>query len=98
MIFGSSGADQREADRTRNLVLGFRSEEGFGFGVYLPDRGTRRIADQREARTATDHALAFCWRLGKSLRLARCISRAASVSDWFWAKRSSSASVTFGRR
>jgi len=98
MIFGSSGADQREARRTRKLALVFLSEEGFGFGVCRPDRGTRWIADQREARTVTDHAVGFRWRLGKSLRLARCISRAASVSDWLWAKRSSSASVTLGLR
>jgi hypothetical protein len=34
MIFGSSGADQREAGRTRKLVLVFPSQEGFGFGVW----------------------------------------------------------------
>ena len=97
MIFGPCGADQREARRTRKLALVFLSKEGFVFGVW-PDRGRRLIADQREARTATDHAVDLCWRLGKSLRLTRCIASAASVSDWLWAKRSSSASVTLGRK
>lgn len=82
MIFGSFGADQREAGGTRKLALGFLSQDGFGFGVYLPDRGRRWIADHWEAHTVADHAVDFRWRLGKSLRLARCISRAASVSDW----------------
>jgi hypothetical protein len=60
MIFWTSGADQREARRTRKLALVFLSKEGFGFGVYLHARSMRGNADQREARPATDHAVDLC--------------------------------------
>jgi hypothetical protein len=86
VVFGSFGADQREARRGPILVLVFPSEEGFGFCLYTPHQGMHLIADQREARTAKDHAVFLCWKLRSSLRLALCIARAASVSDWLWAK------------
>jgi hypothetical protein len=59
MIFGSYGANQREARCACRLALFFLSKKGFGFGVS-PDRATRWIADQREARPAMDHAVDLC--------------------------------------
>jgi hypothetical protein len=63
MILGSFGADQREARRAPSLVLVFPSEEGFGFCISTPHQGMHLIADQREARTATDHAVLLCCKL-----------------------------------
>ena|SRR6185295_17525928 len=97
MMYRTPGADQREAREGDKLQLVFSSKEGFGFGVFAPDKCKRPIADQREAQGVADHA-DLGRTVWKSLRLARCISRADSVSDWAWAKRSSSASVTGGRR
>jgi len=86
MLFRSPEPDQREAHEAASLLF-FTSEEGFDFGFGFDLRGRTRppILDQREARAATDHAVYLGWKLWKSLRLARCISRAASVSDWVWA-------------
>src|SRR5207302_1356944 len=55
-----------------------------------PTNGRRSVA--------TLHAVCPCLKLPKSLRLARCIASAASVSVCPWAKRSSSARVTPGRK
>jgi hypothetical protein len=44
------------------------------------------------------HAVCLPFTLSNSLRLARCMANAASVSDCRWAKRSSSSRLTSGRR
>jgi hypothetical protein len=63
------------------MVLVFISKEGFGFWVFAADQDVQPIADQREALAPTDYAVRFGWTSCKSLRLARCIASAASVSD-----------------
>ena len=79
MSFGWFGADQREARRARKLALWFSFGERFWFWAYPLDLATRQITDQREAPTPADHAMRP-WIPGRSLRLARCIASAASVS------------------
>jgi hypothetical protein len=46
-----------------NLIFVFPSKEGFGFCFYTPHQNMHRIADQREVRAATDHAVFLCWKL-----------------------------------
>src|ERR1035438_5683127 len=100
MLFSTSRGRPTGGAGGRQALLFFTSEEDFDFGFGFDLRGWVRppMPDQREGRVARDHAVYLGWKLWKSLRLARCISRAASVSDWVWAWRSSSASVTYGRR
>jgi hypothetical protein len=91
MLFRHPGADQREAlecddsfrfsPLRKVLILVLTLGLGFASEWARPP-----IADQREAWAATDHAVYLGWKLWKSLRLARCISRAASVSDWVWTR------------
>ena len=75
-------ADQREAYRASKLPLCFLSKEGFVFCLWRPLIGTRDRSPTNGRRGSNRYALRFGWTLWKSLRLARCMARAASVSDW----------------
>ncbi|MGD0202063.1 MAG: hypothetical protein ABSD27_15095 [Bryobacteraceae bacterium] len=65
-------------------------------GLLLLAAVDRRTNGRRMWRAS--QAVSALRKLSKSLRLARCMSSTASVSDWVWAKRSNSDSVTPGRR
>ena len=57
VVFGSFGADQREAHGALNLVLVFSF---LGRFCFLLRQRTGLIADQREAHMASDYA-EFLW-------------------------------------
>ena len=67
----------------------------FDFRLTWADGGSP--TNGRRKRAAV-HAVCLPFTLPNSLRLARCMANAASVSDWRWAKRSSSTRVMPGRR
>src|SRR5436305_14804298 len=63
------------------LIGRVRSLAFFSLGIVRP---TDRRPTGGAARCT--HAVRLGWKLWNSLRLARCISKAASVSDWTMAR------------
>src|SRR5258708_14716445 len=100
-----SGLILREEGTVVGAVEMWKSRQRFPRAVGnegKPDFGFPRFPSARHFHGAPgfgigDQALSFAM-VASSCRLARCISMAASVSDWVWANRSSASMLTPGRR
>src|SRR5437016_523340 len=74
-------------------AVGNEGKPGFGFPRFPSARHFHGAPEFGIGDQALNLAM-----VAISCRLARCISRAASVSDWTWANRFSSAMLTLGRK
>jgi hypothetical protein len=75
------GADQREGRRVPKVPLVFLSKKGLGFLLWLALIGASDRSPTNGRGRCKAYALRFGRTLWKSLRLASCMPRAASVSD-----------------